>query len=167
MLLVGLVHRPHGLSGEVSVEPTTAFPERFQPGSRLFWRRGDRDRELVLATARPHGGRWLLRFEGVGGLEAARELAGGELGVPDDEAVRAPDGYYYSHRIEGWSCENGGGRRLGTVAGLEVSVAGPLLTVRTPGGKPVLVPFVAGIVVEMDEAGRRVILDPPEGLFEL
>ena len=32
-LLVGIVRRPHGLGGEVSVEPLTDFPERFAPGS--------------------------------------------------------------------------------------------------------------------------------------
>jgi len=124
-------------------------------------------RALKLTAARPHGNRWLLRFEGVDGTESARELAGGELGVPEQEAYAAPEGFYYSHRIAGYRCEDRDGRILGIVSGLEQAPAGPLLTVLTSEGKPVLVPFVAAIVLDVDEQRRRVVLDPPGGLFEL
>ena len=159
--------RPHGLAGELSVQVATAFPQRFQPGARVLWRRNDEIRALIVAGARPHGRRWLMLFEGIGDSEAARALAGGELFVPGEEAFPAPAGFYYSHEVEGWSCEDRGGRALGAVAGLEQTPAGPTLTVRKPGGGTALVPFVAAIVVEIDPAGRRIVLDPPEGLFEL
>jgi 16S rRNA processing protein RimM len=167
MLLVALVKRPHGLAGEVSVEVLTTFPERFVPGSDLEWIRGSEKRSLRLSAARPHAGRWLLRFEGVDDVEAARALAGGELAVPESDAYPAPEGSYYSHRIRGFRCEDRRRRSLGIADGLEQTAAGPLLTVTTPAGKEVLVPFVAAIVVEVDDAERRIVLDPPEGLFEL
>jgi len=165
--LLGTVARPHGLSGEVSVEIATAFPERFQPGVGLEWRRGQEIRPLILAGARPHGRRWLLRFEGVENPEAARALAGGELCVPGGEAFPAPEGFYYSHDVEGWQCADRKGRDLGIVAGLEQTAAGPILSVRARDGRTSLVPFVEGIVVEIDREGGRIVLDPPEGLFEL
>jgi 16S rRNA processing protein RimM len=167
VLLVALVRRPHGLSGEVSVEVLTTFPERFVPGTELEWSRGSERRPLRLSASRPHGGRWLLRFDGVEDVEAARGLAGGELSVPEAEAYPAPEGFYYSHRIRGFRCEDPLGRPLGVAEGLEQTPAGPLLTVTTPGGKAVLVPFVGAIVVEVDDAARRMVLDPPDGLFEL
>lgn len=149
------------------MEVATSFPERFRGGARLLWRRGAEERPLVVAGARPHGGRFLLRFEGIEDPETARALAGGELLVAGNEAFPAPEGFYYSHRIEGWRCEDAAGRALGVVERLEQTAAGPLLTVATPKGKSVLVPFVDSIVVEIDESGGRVVLDPPEGLFEL
>jgi len=121
----------------------------------------------VIAASRRHGSRWLLRFVGCDSPEGARELSGGELVVAEEDARPAPEGSYYSHQVEGWRCEDLAGASLGTVAGLETTPAGALLTVRTPEGKPVLVPFVEGIVSRMDPEGRRVVLDPPEGLFEL
>jgi len=167
MLLVGTVRRPHGLRGEVSVDVATAFPERFREGARLLWRSGEASRPLVIATARPHGGRWLLRFEGVEDLPAARALAGGDILVAEEEAFPAPEGFYYSHDIEGFRCEDAGGRPLGTAAGLEQTPAGPLLSVDTPKKGSVLVPFVEGIVVRIDGERRSIVLDPPEGLFDL
>jgi 16S rRNA processing protein RimM len=167
MLLIGLVHRPHGLRGEVSVEPRTDFPERFVPGLRLLWMAGTAQRHLTVLSVRPHGRRLLVSFEGIGDVESAGGLSGGELCVPEDGAARSPEDHYYAFEIEGWRCEDRAGRRLGSAAGLEETPAGPLLSVRTEAGRTALVPFVRPIVVEVDRASRRIVLDPPEGLMEL
>lgn len=161
------MRRPHGLAGEVAVEVATDFPQRFRPGVRLAWSRGEETRPLVISSARPHGRRWLLRFEGIEDSRSAVELSGGELGVPEEEAAAAPEGFYYSHRLRGWTCVDARGRMLGTVAGLEQTAAGPMLTVAASDGREALVPFVRGIVVRVDEEGSRIVLDPPEGLLEL
>jgi len=161
------VRRPHGLAGEVSVDPLTDFPERFRSGASLLWCRDEEERPLVIASVRPHAARWLLRFEGIDDATAAARLAGGELAVSEEDAVPAPEGFFYSHAIRGWRCEDREGRLRGIVESLERTAAGPLLTVATPGGREALVPFVEGIVVSIDEPARRIVLDPPEGLFEL
>ena len=45
MALVGRIARPHGIRGQVIVNPETDFPEeRFQPGAELFVERGGRHR---------------------------------------------------------------------------------------------------------------------------
>ena len=166
-MLVAVVRRPHGLAGEVSVEPVTSFPERFRPGARLIWQKGEGRRTLHLSAVRPHGHRLLLTFEGLESIEEARELTGGELSIPGSEAFPTPEGFYYSHELVGWRCEDGQGRLLGLASGLEQTPAGPLLSVDAPEKKGVLVPFVQGIVVAVDRARRRIVLDPPHGLFEL
>ncbi len=167
VLLVGRVRRPHGLEGEVSVEPLTEFPERFAPGVSLLWRGGAPERRLKLTAARPHGDRWLLRFEGIGNVEAARALQGGDLCVPVGQAHPAPEGFFYEHEIRGFWCEDKAGRRLGRAAGLERTAAGPMLSLENAAGKEVLVPFVEEIVLSVDRKSRRIVLDPPEGLLEL
>jgi len=151
----------------VSVEPATDFPERFAAGLQLLWRHAGESKPLTLRAARPHGRRLLLTFEGIGDIAAARELAGGELHVPAERAVPAPEGFYYSHEVEGWMCLDPDGRELGRVTRLEETAAGPLLAIERPGKKTALVPFVRPIVAEIDRASRRIVLDPPAGLMEL
>jgi 16S rRNA processing protein RimM len=167
LIVVGIVRRPHGVTGEVSVEPVTDFPERFAPGARFQWRGGHTERDLEVVSARPHGARILVRFDGVGDVDAARALAGGDLGVPEEETVPPPDDFYYHYEVEGWRCEDSGGRLLGRAVGLERTAGGALLLVDTGGSEPVPVPFVSPIVVSVDRATKRVVLDPPAGLMEL
>jgi 16S rRNA processing protein RimM len=166
-LRVARLMRPHGLSGEISAEVLTDFPERFVPGARFVWQRGGDESPLTLSSARPHGRRWLLAFEGVSDAEGARALCGGDLGVEEADAFPAPEGFFYSHEIRGWRCENVDGQPLGEATELEASPAGPMLSVDTGGGRIALVPFVYGIVVRMDREARRIVLNPPEGLLEL
>ena len=99
--------------------------------------------------------------------DAARDLSGGDLLVPEQEAVPAPDDFYYGHRIEGWRCEDTSGRALGRVAGLERAGGVPLLSIDTGGKEPVSVPFTRPIVVSVDAGNERIVLDPPEGLMDL
>lgn len=167
MLLVGIVRRPHGTAGEVSVELATDFPERFVPGATFTWKREEDERDVVVAAVRPHADRLLIRFDGVEDAEAARSLAGGDLWIPESEAAPVPDDYYYAHEVEGWRCEDTAGRELGRAVAIERTSGGPMLLVDTGGTEPLSVPFVRPIVVSVDRASHRVVLDPPEGLLEL
>jgi len=155
------------MTGEVSVEPATDFPERFAAGAVLQWRREHNERELTVASARPDGSRILVRFEGVEDAAAARVLAGGDLSVPEEDAVAPPEDFYYGHEVEGWRCEDREGRALGTAHRLERTAGGPMLLVDTGRPEPVSIPFVRPIVVTVERAGRRIVLDPPDGLMEL
>ena len=166
MLAVGRIRKTHGLRGEVSVDVWTDFPERFSPGAALLWR-GVPERTLLLSGVRGHPDRLILKFEGVDDVDTARALQGGELFVPVEDAHPAPEGFYYGHEVRGFSCEDAGGRVLGIAAGLEQTPAGPMLSVDVAPGREALVPFVHPIVVVVDREGRRIVLDPPEGLLEL
>jgi 16S rRNA processing protein RimM len=166
LLLVGIVRRPHGLKGELSVEPLTSFPERFVPGLSLRWTRGSEEREIRVIAVRPHGRNLLLTLEGVLDVDAARGFAGGELSVPRGEAFPPPDGVHYSHELAGLPCFDRRGALLGQAVRLDQTPGGPLLEIDTPRRRGVLIPFVEGIVT-VDREGRRIILDPPEGLLDL
>jgi 16S rRNA processing protein RimM len=163
---VGQVVKVHGLLGEVSVEPLTDFPERFGPGMVLRARRGSLGAgTLRVASARPHKGRMLVRFEGVEGPDAAEELRGVDLCVaPDDLPARPPD-YYFHWELEGFEVVDGAGRLLGTAGELGEAGGLPLLTVRTGMGDRD-VPFRYPILVTIDRPARRIVLDPPAGLLD-
>jgi 16S rRNA processing protein RimM len=167
LVVVGLLARPHGLRGEMSVEVLTDFPERFVPGLALVATGGPggRRRELVVSSVRPNGDRLLLTFEGVASRTSADELRGLELAVPKGSETPRPEGYVYHFDLEGCRALGRDGRELGLVTGL-VDVAGrSLLELSTPGG-PREVPFVEPIVVSVDLEKRVVVLDPPAGLLD-
>lgn len=58
------------------------------------------------------------------------------------------------------------GEEAGVVAEVVHTPAGELLAVRTPDDREVLVPFVSEMVPEIDLEAGRIVVDPPEGLFD-
>jgi 16S rRNA processing protein RimM len=168
LLVVGRIRRPHGLTGEVSVEIETAFPERFRAGERLIWRReGEARRVLTVRSARAHGGRALLAFAGIADVDAVRPLCGGDLSVPTAEVFPAPEGFYYSHEIRGFACEDRQGGTLGVAVGVEQTPGGPLLSLELPSGEVALVPFVEEMIVRIDREARTIVMSLPDGLLDL
>ncbi len=147
------------------VEVLTDFPERFSPGARVLLDDVEPPRAARLVSARWHQGRLLLTLEGTTDREAAEALRGVGLLVPEKDVAPRPPGFVYHFDVEGCVALSPDGRTLGTVTGLEQVAGRYLLIVETPQGRRE-VPFVDAIVVQVDTAARRVVIDAPEGLLE-
>ncbi|WP_197373769.1 ribosome maturation factor RimM [Mycolicibacterium baixiangningiae] len=170
-LVVGRVVKAHGVTGELVVDVRTDDPDsRFTPGTQLRGRpsKGGAERHFVIDTARPHGGRLLVRLDGVADRASADALRGilflvdtGELPPIDD-----PD-EFYDHQLEGLRVRTVAGADIGTVAEVLHTAAGELLSVKTPEGAEVLVPFVTAMVPRVSLTEGLVEIDPPEGLLDL
>jgi 16S rRNA processing protein RimM len=167
MVLVGTIARPHGIRGQVVVNPETDFvEERFAPGATLWMRRGETTEPLTVSTMRVQNGRPVIGFEGFSRIEDVERLAGGELRVPEESLRPLEPGSYYRHQLTGCGVETVGGRQVGTVTRVDGGAAGSLLVVDGERGE-VLIPLVEGICVEVDVDLKRIRIDPPEGLLEL
>lgn len=156
-LVVGRVGRAHGLRGEIAVRFTSNRPERAEPGSVLY----AADRELVIVTSRPHQDRVLVRFAGVDDRTAAEALQGLELSAArlEGDDAELPEGELWVHELVGAEVQDRSGATVGRVVAVEANPAHDLLVL--DGGA--LVPMV--FVVEQRDG--VVVVDPPEGLFDL
>ncbi len=170
-LVVGRVAKAHGVGGEVVVDVRTDDPaERFAPGYTLHARPapGRPARSFVIETVRDHGERLLLRLAGVTDRDAADALRGTLFVVDSAELppISEPD-EFYDHQLEGLQVRTVAGDDVGTVAEVLHTAGGELLSVTTPRGGEVLVPFVTAIVPTVSLADGVIEIDPPEGLLEL
>ena len=167
MAVVGRIARPHGLRGDVVVNPETDFvAERFRPGATVWTRSAGRDEQLTIASARVQNGRPVVGFEGLSSIEAVERLAGLELRVPEESLQPLEPGRYYEHQLVGCSVETADGTSVGTVVRVDSSAGGSRLVVEGARGE-ILVPLAVDICVEIDIARRRIRIEPPEGLLEL
>jgi 16S rRNA processing protein RimM len=167
MALVGRIARAHGLRGQVIVNLETDFPEeRFQPGAELFVERGGRVEPLTITTVRFHRERPVIGLHGVESMTQAETLAGLELRVPLDALAALPDGVFYRHDLIGCRVETTSGGDVGVVTDVEGSMAGSRLVIEGTAGE-VLIPLAAEICREIDPGGKRIVIDPPEGLIAL
>jgi 16S rRNA processing protein RimM len=169
MAVVGRIARPHGIRGQVVVNLETDFPhERFQPGAEFLIRRSATSDvvKLVIATVRFHNERPIIGFEGVGDMNAAIALAGSELRIPVEQLATLPPDMFYRHDLVGCAVSATDGLNIGTVTDVEGTLGGSRLVVTTSRGE-VLVPLAAAICRSIDVAGKRIVIEPPEGLLEL
>jgi len=167
MVLVGRIARPQGHRGQVIVDPATDFPEtRFAPGARLYALVESQLRTVTVTTMRLHQGRPVLSFAGVDSMNEAERLAGLELRVPESSLTALPEGTYYEHDLVGCVLVTTGGREVGTVRAVEGGSGTTRLVAGTGRGE-IQVPLVYEICVVIDVPGRRIVIDPPEGLLNL
>jgi 16S rRNA processing protein RimM len=169
-LVVGRIGKPHGLRGEVSVEPRTDEPERrFAAGATVGTRRdrpGDRDgRTLTVRGHRWHSGRLLLTFEEIADRDAAEEARGTLLVVPVDPDERPEDPEeFYDHQLVGLTVVTPDGATVGRLKEVVHGTAQDLLVVDVDG-REVLVPFVSTLVPDVDLAGGLIVVDDRPGLL--
>ncbi|WNG84024.1 ribosome maturation factor RimM [Mycobacterium sp. ITM-2016-00316] len=170
-LVIGRIAKAHGVTGEVVVDVRTDDPEaRFARGSVLRGRkpRGGPERSFVIDTVREHGGRLLVRLNGIGDRNAADELRGTLFLVESGDLppIEDPD-EFYDHQLEGLAVRTVAGEAVGTVTEVLHTAAGELLSIKRPEGTELLVPFVSAIVTAVSLAEGTVDIDPPEGLLNL
>jgi 16S rRNA processing protein RimM len=150
-LEVGRIGRAHGLRGEVAVQLTSDRTERLAVGAELY----AGDRRLVVASARPHQQRVLVRFDGVEDRTAAEALHGAVLAA--DVLPSEPDEFWV-HELIGCRVRDVAGTELGVVEAVEANPASDLLVL--DGERLVPLRFVTA-----HEPGL-VTVDLPEGLWD-
>lgn len=173
-VVVGRIGRPHGIRGEVSVEPRTDEPERrFGPGAVLATQApsslpadATRPVRLTVRSSRWHQHRLLVTFEELGDRTAAEAARGLVLlaEVPADARPEDPE-EFYDHQLVGLRVVTADGRAVGQVQAVVHGAAQDLLTVRTDTGREALVPFVTALVPEVDLDGGRVVVADRPGLL--
>jgi 16S rRNA processing protein RimM len=178
--------RPQGRKGELLAELLTDFPERFEQQPRVFLApagfagtEAEARAMEVVAFWLPVGknvGRVVLQFAGIETISDAELIAGQEVIVPSEERHPLDDESVYISDLVGCTIYDGqlpvgvvddvqfamtpdGGRRLDD--------APPLLSVISPDGDEVLIPFAKAFLVAVDTAARRIEMTLPEGLVEV
>jgi len=168
LVVIGEIARPHGLHGEMRVTPLTDHPERFEAVTDcVLWDQARDTRQRCRITrARRQGAAVLLSLAGCDTIEAAGALVGRPVALPEADALPLPPGQFYPWQLEGCRVLTDDGREVGRVTRVEQSAAQDLWVV-SDGAREWLIPAVAEIVLEVDVAGGRVVIRPPDGLLEL
>ena len=159
--MAGEIGKPHGTAGEVYVFRFSDDPRRFEPGARLLHENG---REMVVESSRAHRDRFLVKFVGIDDRAAAEMLRGDLIVLPGSVRELHP-GEYWPQELVGCEVYLSDGSAAGEVTAVTPGAAQDLITVRTSTGER-LVPLVEAIVRSIDPPGRRIVIDPPEGLLD-
>ena len=169
LIIVARAVRTRGLKGELVAELLTDFPQRFENVTNFSGvSPGGERKELQLEDYWFQNERVILKFKDYDTVETANALVGFEIGVPESEQVELASGEFYEWQLAGCSVENTHGDTIGKVR--EVMRTGGvelLVVVEDDGPREHLIPMAGDIVVNVDIPGKKILIDPPEGLLEL
>jgi 16S rRNA processing protein RimM len=163
-VLMGLLLGAHGIRGAVRILSYAAAPKDIASYGPLEDESGGRKFSLtIVGQAR---GAVLAAVEGIGDRDAAMALKGTKLYL-ERSALPAPaEGEFYWDDLVGLRAELTDGAALGEVVAVHDYGGGPSLEVRRETGAPVMVPFTNRVVPVVDLAAGKLVIEPPEGLFE-
>ena len=167
LVVVARAVRTRGLKGELVAELLTDFPERFESLKELFAVSPAGNQRIVkLEDHWFQNDRVILKFESYDDVEKAKELVGFDFAVPEDERVQLAPNEYYDWELEGCEVSTVDGEAVGVVRSVMKTGGTEILVVNDKQVER-LVPLAASIVKNVDPAAKRILIDPPPGLFEL
>lgn len=157
LLEVGRCGKPHGVRGRTTVRLSSDRLERLAPGARLWageWL------EVVSSSPVPGSDRWVVGFAGFDDRTDAERLVNRTIWaepLDDDEAV-------WVHQVIGAEVRDVHGVAHGRCLSVIANPANDLLELDS--GALIPVTFVTSVTSD-DGIAFTVVVDPPEGLFEL
>lgn len=163
-VIVGALGGAFGVQGEVRLKSYCADPAAIADYTPLYAEDGRSFAQIVLTGQLKNG--FTARIDGVVTKEEADALR--NVNLYAERAVMpslADDEYYYADLI-GLTVVDTGGTTLGMVKNVMDHGAGDLLEITVPGtSETILLPFTQAAVPTVDMTARRIVADPPEGLF--
>jgi 16S rRNA processing protein RimM len=164
-IIVGAIAGSFGVHGDVRLKSFCADPQAIADYSPLFTEDGARSFDVTLKQSIKNG--FVVSLSGVKTKEDADALKGVTVFASRDQLPSLPDDEYYYTDLIGLDVFDTGGTKLGEVRLVVDHGAGDLLEVHAPNlREPALLPFTKAAVPTVDLASKRIIADPPEGLFE-
>ncbi len=160
---VGRISGAFGVRGELKVEVLTDFPQRFEPGSKLFLT----EKAVTVAGARATGpNRLIVQLDEVRSRTQAETIPrGATLDIREEDVIPLPDGAYYRFQLIGMTVvTEPDGEEIGAVEDIIETGVNDVLVVRAEGRPETLVPNTDEVVT-IDRENAVIRVQPIEGLF--
>lgn len=166
LITIGKVLKPHGVKGEIKIEPHTDHPDRFRKLKRIFLvsTRGEQ-KECRVKAVRYLDQDPLLLLEGYDAPETAKVFNGWLVQVPEEEAIPLPEGSYYWFELIGMEVWSESGEKLGTITDIFQTGSNDVYVMKA-GRREIYLPATKEVIRQVDRKTKRMIIHVLEGLLE-
>jgi len=154
---MGRISAPYGLKGWIKIQPFTHAVDGLL-GYREWWisDRGEWQQHRISESA-VHGSVVVAHLEGFNDRDAAARLNGRDVAVPRESMpeIRGPE--FYWNDLLGMEVVRKDADALGRVTKILETGANSVLVVT--GDEEVLIPFIEGVIVQVDLTSKKVTVD--------
>lgn len=164
-LTVGYVTKPHGVRGQIKVEPLTDDVTRFKGMKHIFVEETGNYIKYDIISRSVAPTYVLLKLDGVDTVEAAEQFRGKYLWIPRSEGRKLDEGEYYWADIIGCDAVfSDNGKKLGVITSVMATKNNDVYVVKT-AKEEVLIPALK-IYVTLDVENNTVFIHR-KGLEEI
>jgi len=156
-ITLGKIVGVFGIKGWVKVFSETRPREQIFSYSPWLLEVKGRTVEVELLDGRQQGKGLIASLKGYTDCDAARQLIGADISIPEEGLPAAGIDEYYWSQLTGLSVVNQQGIELGEVANLFETGANDVMVVK--GDKERLIPFTEFAVHEVDLDNKKIIVD--------
>ncbi len=157
---IGRVLAPHGLRGEMKVEPLTDQMAYFTSGRMLSAGQA----QYEVESSRRQKGTVILKLHDVESREMVEPLRDSLLSLPESELAPLPEGEYYAYQLIGLEVYSSAAEHLGRLTSLLPTGSNDVYVVEGPRGQ-LLLPAIDDVIAEVDLAGGRMVVSLMDGIL--
>jgi 16S rRNA processing protein RimM len=169
LILIGRILGAHGLNGAVKVHPYAESIACFtSPQGLTMVDTAGHGVPCEVLWARPQKKGICLALKDVTTRHQAEALVGCELMIPRSSLPPLEEDTHYWIDLIGMSVFTTDRECLGRITDVIATGANDVYVVATPEGYPVaeiLLPAIASVILEVDVAGGKMVVELPEGLI--
>lgn len=161
-LVIGRIRKPHGVSGEMSFEVISDFPERIVPGLSIFIG-SEKKRQKICNVRQSHHG-LIIALENISNPETASFFTNHFVYVPTLTEPRLPEGHFYHHDLIGISVIDTQGNHLGKIVEVLSTGSNDVYVIRNNNidKNEILIPAIKSVILDIDQASHIMMINPPE-----
>ncbi|MDB5052114.1 MAG: rRNA-processing protein RimM [Bacilli bacterium] len=169
MYNVGKIVNTQGIKGELKVLLQTDFPEeRFKKGSKLILLDAAQSTQMIVEveSGRLQKNVCIVKFAGFNDINQVEKYKGWVIKVKASDLLELDQDEYYYHEIIGCRVVTDEGEELGTISEILTPGANDVWVVDRPASKPVLLPVIDEVVLQVDVRAKLVTVSLMEGLID-
>jgi len=155
----------HGIKGAVRVKFFTETPDYYLSVKIFFLENAGQLLPLKVSRILPSKKGWIIFFEEIDSRNAAENIKGCRLLLPDEQLKPLEYGEFFVHQLIGCRVEDKNGRFLGKVTDFMETGANNVYEVHN-GESEFLIPDVPHVVLELDLEKQCMVIDPLPGLIK-
>lgn len=159
LLTIGRIISPWGIKGDFKVQVLTDFPERFDPGRKVFIDGSP----LSVERSRPYKSGFIVKLSGIDSIEDVEKVRGKFLEVPLDENM-LEEGQYFQFQIIGLEVYTDEGRFLGKITEISPAGGSDIYIINGESGE-ILIPAIEDVIKSIDLENKRITVRLLEGLL--
>jgi 16S rRNA processing protein RimM len=159
-ILIGKIRRPHGVDGEMMIDPYSESVDRFKPGNKVLV--GEDHLPQVIRTRRSMDRAILITFKDIADPDQAGLFRNKFIFILKDDLPVLPDGEYYHFDLVGMKVIDTDDQMLGVLTEVLETGANDVYVVKSENKEEILLPAIDSVIVSVNLKDRTMVVKPPE-----